>query len=548
MFTNVTRIVPLIAAAWLAAPAVAQCPPGTPGGVGATNGSQCNGVLIDWNSVSGATSYEIFRSTSQGTTGIHLADALPTSNTYLDITALPGVHYWYRVRAFRLACLPPNNVGPFGGPNEGWRGSTPGAPPNVQASDGSLCNGVEITWQGVGAPTYQIYRNENNSWGSAYQVGVIAGTSFTDLSAVSGFTHYYWVVAQAACGTSDPGGPDTGFTGVPTPTDLELSGPDCYIPGFSLTVSWSGVSAATLVKVYRNTTNNYNTSSLVGATNLGSWVDVSAGPQTTYYYWVKAESVCGSSPAVGPESWFTTSVLGAPENLAAAIGPECHSVTLSWDEATGSPAEDGYRLFRGSSDVFSLSQLLVTLPATSLAYTDLTVEPGFNYYYWVAANNSCGLGPVSVQPVQWQVPAPVSIVQHPQSVVVAPGDEAVFTVSASVPGANFQWFRNDVPLVDGGPISGAATPQLRIDPVFAVHAGDYRAEVSDPCVTVTSLVATLTVCYPDCNADGALTVADFGCFQTKFVLGDPYADCNADGAHTVSDFGCFQTKFVLGCP
>ena len=55
-------------------------------------------------------------------------------------------------------------------------------------------------------------------------------------------------------------------------------------------------------------------------------------------------------------------------------------------------------------------------------------------------------------------------------------------------------------------------------------------------------------CYPDCNLDGALTVADFGCFQTKFVAGDPYADCNADGSHTVADFGCFQTNFVVGCP
>ena len=58
----------------------------------------------------------------------------------------------------------------------------------------------------------------------------------------------------------------------------------------------------------------------------------------------------------------------------------------------------------------------------------------------------------------------------------------------------------------------------------------------------------LPPCYPDCNTDGALTVADFGCFQTKFVIGDPYADCNGDGVRTVADFGCFQTRFVVGCP
>ncbi len=55
-------------------------------------------------------------------------------------------------------------------------------------------------------------------------------------------------------------------------------------------------------------------------------------------------------------------------------------------------------------------------------------------------------------------------------------------------------------------------------------------------------------CYAGCNASGSLTVADFGCFQTRSVAGDPYADCNADSALTVADFGCFQTKFVAGCP
>ncbi len=55
-------------------------------------------------------------------------------------------------------------------------------------------------------------------------------------------------------------------------------------------------------------------------------------------------------------------------------------------------------------------------------------------------------------------------------------------------------------------------------------------------------------CYPDCNGVGGLTIADFGCFQTKFVAGDPYADCNGVGGLTIADFGCFQTAFVAGCP
>ncbi len=57
-----------------------------------------------------------------------------------------------------------------------------------------------------------------------------------------------------------------------------------------------------------------------------------------------------------------------------------------------------------------------------------------------------------------------------------------------------------------------------------------------------------TGCYPDCTEDEVLTIADFACFQTAFVAGDPYADCNNTGGLTIADFGCFQTAFVKGCP
>ncbi len=66
----------------------------------------------------------------------------------------------------------------------------------------------------------------------------------------------------------------------------------------------------------------------------------------------------------------------------------------------------------------------------------------------------------------------------------------------------------------------------------------------------SAVIRTLldTPCYPDCNGVGGLTIADFGCFQTKFVAGDPYADCNGVGGLTIADFACFQTSFVAGCP
>ena len=51
----------------------------------------------------------------------------------------------------------------------------------------------------------------------------------------------------------------------------------------------------------------------------------------------------------------------------------------------------------------------------------------------------------------------------------------------------------------------------------------------------------------DINEDGQVTVADFGAFQSTYVLGNMRADFNNDGELTVADFGAFQTAVVVGC-
>jgi hypothetical protein len=57
-----------------------------------------------------------------------------------------------------------------------------------------------------------------------------------------------------------------------------------------------------------------------------------------------------------------------------------------------------------------------------------------------------------------------------------------------------------------------------------------------------------TNCKADCDADGALTIDDFICFQTHFALSSPAADCDLDASLTIDDFVCFQTLFAFGCP
>ncbi|MFM9994599.1 MAG: M12 family metallopeptidase [Phycisphaerales bacterium] len=109
-------------------------------------------------------------------------------------------------------------------------------------------------------------------------------------------------------------------------------------------------------------------------------------------------------------------------------------------------------------------------------------------------------------------------------------------------------------LASGSPGIDAGFSFLVPAGVTTDHAGGARF-VDDPCTPdtgagppVVDMGAYEHRFYPDCNASGSLTVADFGCFQTKYVLGDPYADCNADAGLSIADFGCFQNKYVVGCP
>jgi hypothetical protein len=91
------------------------------------------------------------------------------------------------------------------------------------------------------------------------------------------------------------------------------------------------------------------------------------------------------------------------------------------------------------------------------------------------------------------------------------------------------------------------TIKWNFDTVDGINNNFRGWQVDNVKIKVTSLVCQSS-CYADCNGDGLLGLADFGCFQTKFALGDPYADCNGDGLLGLADFGCFQTKFALGCP
>jgi hypothetical protein len=151
----------------------------------------------------------------------------------------------------------------------------------------------------------------------------------------------------------------------------------------------------------------------------------------------------------------------------------------------------------------------------------------------------------------WELGLDLRVRQQPRSVVVPVGGTARFTAFADAQRLpiDYQWRFNGAPLANGGPVSGAQSQTLVIDPVSAAHVGEYDAVVTSRCGELITEPASLNVaCYADCDGNTVLDIFDFLCFQDLFATGNPEADCDGNTVLDVFDFLCFQDAFVAGCP
>jgi len=159
--------------------------PAAPTGLTVTPG---NGVVnLSWNAVSGATSYNVYRSTTAGTQGTLLGSGTTASGT--DTAAANGTTYYYTVTAV--------NAGGESPPSVQSSGATPQAPPAAPTGVTAYLAGTAITvsWRAVDtAATYNVYRS-TVSGTQGTSIGSTAATTLVDSSTTSGTIYYYEVTA-----------------------------------------------------------------------------------------------------------------------------------------------------------------------------------------------------------------------------------------------------------------------------------------------------------------------------------------------------------------
>jgi hypothetical protein len=105
----------------------------------------------------------------------------------------------------------------------------------------------------------------------------------------------------------------------------------------NITVSWAGVIGATSYQLFRNTSNDPATASMINGDASSPFVDTTAASNLTYSYWVKAVNTCGPSDFSASNSGRR---LGAPTISAhprSVVTRQFTDALFSVDPGSGGP-------------------------------------------------------------------------------------------------------------------------------------------------------------------------------------------------------------------
>ena len=225
--------------------------------------------MLTWNAVSGATSYRVYRATSQN--GTYSLLGTVTATSYTNTGAKAGVTYYYKVKAV-------NSAGESAYSNivSGRATVT-----TLTMGHSSTSGKPQLTWKAVsGAVSYKVYRATAKN-GAYTVINTTKALTYTNVGAALGTTYYYKVEALNAAGKS------LGFSAV-----VEGKVAPVLAVGYSSVsgkpqLTWKAVPGATEYQVYRSTQQNSGYSK-INTTTSTSYVNTGAKAGTTYYYRIVA--------------------------------------------------------------------------------------------------------------------------------------------------------------------------------------------------------------------------------------------------------------------
>lgn len=321
-------------------------PPAT---VTASDGTYRTHVLLNWSSVTGATSYKIYRigniSDSEGNLNPNIPILITTVNTtnYQDTEIEFGIKRTYHIVS---SAGFEESDSDYSSAVIGSKSTTLDSP-ILTASNGNYLDKVVLSWSSVNnSIKYEIYRDD-------IKINEIALQNYSDTSAVPGKLHKYDVVATNSYGKSiiDTNSSEFGIR--------KLSPPICTaernVSEEFIKISWiASLGEVYRYEIYRTPIYNDVTSlTYVGYVNGNTFeyedtLDTNLEYNKNFYYVVKAISTYeagNSSISNFSVGRLKTPAPEIPTNLIVSRGNYTDKITLSWDSTLNAQS---YRIFRDS--------------------------------------------------------------------------------------------------------------------------------------------------------------------------------------------------------
>ena len=352
-----------------------------------------NGIAVNWEKVTGATGYRIYRKTA-GTGWKGLATVASDSTTnYTDNSVTAGTTYSYTVRAYKTV----NGTDVYGGFDN------TGVSASVKKSDQALGTvvldkvtdstrgGVILSWKAVdGAEGYRIFKKfTGSSWQKVTDV-TADKLSYEDASGVTGKTYTYTVRAyKMVNGKEVLGGFDSkGLTAKKLPAKVTLKEAKADNNG-AITVRWNKLSTATGYRVYRKEAGgSWKGLTTLTANTVTSYTDKAVTVGKSYTYTVRAykayegQTVLGSFDADGKTATAKAAVaMPSTVKLVSVSAAAGRKITVSWEKADNC---EGYVVYRKEAGK-SWTRIAKAGGSNLTSYTDSTGTAGTTYTYTVRA-------------------------------------------------------------------------------------------------------------------------------------------------------------------
>jgi len=346
-------------------------------------------LTVKWNAIEEAEIYEVYLNTDQRPPNLPTKTVAVTTAVLDSLINKTTYYIWIKARnGLYSSDYSPRGIGIPWPTNE--KPATPSKPIIIPG-----INQLTVNWEKCGgAVSYEVYINTSPTSPSAPEI-ITDKTSAVIKNLENDVIYYVWIRAVNNTGKSDYSPLESGTPKIPTVAPATPSSPILIAGSRELTVSWQAVKLASSYEIWAGKSNNSAQAQKQGNDITGDITEtVITGleNETTYYVWIKAKNIVGTSGFSLPANAKTSAFAALPLSPATpSISPGSRTLTVTWSAAEGALS---YEVWVGVTDnPLNAQKHGGDVSGTSIMLTGLVNET--TYYVWVKAKNAIGTSELS---------------------------------------------------------------------------------------------------------------------------------------------------------